>query len=198
MAFQRETIKGVVNVALSLALSCLVSIGSNPTHSWASGHKVLVQKQAVVVKEYVPIVVARVGEHLENEALIDKRVEEKLTELGFTPNQQPPNQTGKLSPRSLLNVHCARCHQGQNKKATEYWDMRKGITPDQGWLITGMVTGKIKPPASMQTVINQIKKEEKGTLLDELFALSSQSNTPKEEVVESVPEEDTTQHYGGF
>lgn len=206
--------KEVIRVALVALLS--ISLVVIPCNVYAGGCHVLVKQVPVVAAvAYTPIVVARVGDDLENRAVVIKEVREELTRLGIVPNGQqhpqqqqiqaaPPANPIKVNPRGLLANHCARCHQGGNQAATAVWDMRVGLTAEQGWSTINMIINKQNVPDAMKAVINQIKDQEKGTLLDELFALYNTPNlirnevtmlpVPKQRVVEAAPEPD----YGGF
>ena len=196
MAFktcQMRSVRYVWNTLVYLAIYCCVFPTGNVCI--AGGCKVLVQKQVAYVAPvvYTPIVVARVGDDLETEAIVEKKLRERgLNADPIQTANTPPRTNGGVGKVNLLSVHCARCHGVTgNPNAIAAWDM-KSLSADQGWNVINMVVNKKNIPDEMKLAINKIKDEEKGTLLDELFSIYNQVNPLK--AAELVVDD----QYGGF
>lgn len=99
----------------------------------------------------------------------ERRQPEQPTSTSYSPNQIAPTVVEK----------CGRCHAGPNSSAGGSFNLSSQLTGEQFFRITDMIANKTDVPAQMTGVINNLKPEEYGKLLDEFIKLKKVGSVPK-------------------
>lgn len=142
-------------------------------------------KKQVVAVAAVPVAVYQVGSDLEARAAAIKALrdygiiaqdakpvgEDKHVQSKQAP-PAPEEATGdfrKVAP--TLFAKCGSCHAFPEASAGSYFALSEGLDGDTFFRITDMVANKADVPAKMKNVINSIKPDEYGKILDEAIKL---------------------------
>lgn len=111
------------------------------------------------------------------------------------PVQQPTQQYPTSQPRAIntdfrgsdlsglaptVMTKCGQCHANANSSAGSSLDLSKGINAEQFFRITDMIANKTNVPPAMNSVINSLKPEEYGKILDEFIKLKKAVTRPTE------------------
>lgn len=82
-----------------------------------------------------------------------------------------------------LFAKCAQCHESVSSSAGATYDMSAGLTGDQFLRVTDMIANKTNLPPQMVKVMDGIKPEEYGKMLDELIKVAKATKSVAPQVV---------------
>lgn len=181
-----------------VAFVLILSLVTNPLQA-GCGH-FFHHKKVVVAVQAVAVPVYQVGTDLEIKAAVEAALRQReayAAQQAFNQQQaqlkayqqqqwgaerkpqQPVQQTaavtGPYDQRSLAPVvftKCGQCHATANSSAGGSFDLSKGVTAEEFVRITDMLANKTNVPEKMASVVNSLKPEEYGQILDGMLKLN--------------------------
>jgi cytochrome c553 len=125
--------------------------------------------QAVAV---VPHVYYSAGSDIVNEAIVRKAIRAEAPALVAQLRQElSAPQTQHVAATGILSAKCAKCHNGPDSQGGDKFDLQAGRTDAAVTRTMEMLTSKTAAPDAMKGVINGMKPEEFGPLMDAMLAL---------------------------
>lgn len=176
--------------ALVLVVLLIFSLLFPPLVQAGCGH--FFHHQKVVVVQAVPVALYQVGSDLEIKAAVEKALRQREA-AAYQQQQQAvrnvqqqeweaerkPTQAPVAAPApsgfATLAAKCGRCHAQDNSSAGGSFSLARGLDAEMFFRVTDMVANKTDVPPAMVPVLNGLKPEEYGKLLDELIQLKKAS-----------------------